>query len=231
MQITSESRFISGTFKRELKNRFLYEVQINNEDVICYVPSSCHLSNFLHLEGKRVLLTPTQTPKALTSYALFAVPHKRNYIVLNTSMANRVVEASIQSRRFSSLGKRSVVRKELLVDGYKADLYLPDSNTIVEIKSVISLEPTAISPTVFSERSIKQLQALRELLKTGHKVFFAIISLNPYVKEIHLDTKMQLYKELSLCVEDGLLLRALTCKFKNNTLLIDKQIPIIADEG
>ena len=49
-------RFVSGIFKRELKNRFLCEVVINNQDNICYVPSSCHLSNFLSLENKKVIL-------------------------------------------------------------------------------------------------------------------------------------------------------------------------------
>ena len=68
MQAASNSRFTKGTFKKELKNRFLCEVQINGEDVVCYVPSSCHLSNFLQLEGKKVLLTPTQTPNYSIKY-------------------------------------------------------------------------------------------------------------------------------------------------------------------
>lgn len=89
MQTASNPGFIIGTFKKELKNRFLCEVQIDGTDVVCYVPSSCHLSNFLKLEGKKVLLVPTKTPNSRTPYALFAVPYKRNYIVLNISMAWR----------------------------------------------------------------------------------------------------------------------------------------------
>lgn len=46
MPTLGKDRFVSGIFKRELKNRFLCEVAINNQDNICYVPSSCHLSNF-----------------------------------------------------------------------------------------------------------------------------------------------------------------------------------------
>ena len=78
----SNTEFIIGKFKRELKNRFLCEVQIDGRDVVCYVPSSCHLSNFLQLEGKRVILIPTQTQNSRTKYALFAVPFKKNYIFL-----------------------------------------------------------------------------------------------------------------------------------------------------
>ena len=112
MQTTSNPEFVTGIFKKELKNRFLCEVQINGRDVVCYVPSSCHLSNFLQLEGEKVLLVPTQTPNSRTPFAVFAVPYKRNYIVLNTSMANRAVEASLTSRRFCFLGKRLDAIKE-----------------------------------------------------------------------------------------------------------------------
>ena len=165
MQTASNPGFIIGTFKKELKNRFLCEVQIDGADVVCYVPSSCHLSNFLQLEGKKVLLVPTQTPNSRTPYALFAVPYKRNYIVLNTSMANRAIESSIQGKRFSYLGKRIDGIKEHTIDGYKADLYLPSTKTILEVKSVISVTSHAKFPTVYSERTLKQLASILELLK------------------------------------------------------------------
>ena len=96
----SNSIYTSGVFIRELKNRFLCEVKIDGKVEECYVPSSCHLSNFLQLEGKRVLLVPIQTPSSRTKYALFAVPFKKNYIVLNTSMANRAIESGLRGRRF-----------------------------------------------------------------------------------------------------------------------------------
>lgn len=174
MQTTSNLRFIIGTFKKELKNRFLCEAQINGEDVVCYVPSSCHLSNFLQLEGRNVLLVPTQTPNSRTPYALFAVPYKRNYIVLNTSMANKAIESSIQGKRFSYLGKRNDCIAEHTIDGYKADLYLPSTKTIVEVKSVISVSNNAKFPTVYSERTLKQLASILELLQNGYRVCLAL---------------------------------------------------------
>ena len=58
MQIVdTPQNFIEGIFVKELKNRFLCEVIIDGVSTICYVPSSCHLSNFLSLEGKQVLLS------------------------------------------------------------------------------------------------------------------------------------------------------------------------------
>lgn len=153
MQTTCDPEYITATFIKELKNRFLCEVEIDGEHVVCYVPSSCHLSNFLKLEGQKVLLVPTQTKNARTQYALFAVPYKKSYIILNTSMANRAIENSIHSRRFSALGKRKTVIKEHYVEGYKSDLFISDTSTVIEIKSVLSTEDTAQFPTVFSERT------------------------------------------------------------------------------
>ena len=88
MQTTRDPEYITATFIKELKNRFLCEVEIDGERVVCYVPSSCHLSNFFKPEGKKVLLVPTQTKNTRTKYALFAVPYKKSYIILNTSMAS-----------------------------------------------------------------------------------------------------------------------------------------------
>lgn len=226
MQTISHSDFVVGIFKKELKNRFLCEVNIDGEDVVCYVPSSCHLSNFLKLEGKEVLLVPTATPKSRTKYALFAVPYKKNYIILNTSMANKAIEAGIHRRRFHFFGKRKKVIKEHVVENYKTDLYLSESNSIVEIKSIISLDENAIFPTVYSERSISQLRQLNALLKKGCKAYFLIVSLHPYIKEIRIDESTEFYSELIQCIDNGLVLKGFSCRLTREGIIIDKRIPI-----
>lgn len=226
MQTISNTNFVTGLFKRELKNRFLCEVNIDGEDVVCYVPSSCHLSNFLQLEGKRVLLVPTQTPNSKTRYALFAIPYKRNYIVLNTSLANRAVENSLKNRRFCFLGERKSGVKEHTIDFYKADLYLPKTKTIVEIKSIISVADNAMFPTVYSERTIKQLNQIYQLLKKGYKVCLMIVSLHPYIKAIMIDKNSEFYAELVKCINEGLIIKAYTSRLENFTLSIDKEIEI-----
>lgn len=226
MQTISHADFTVGIFKKELKNRFLCEVNIDGKDVVCYVPSSCHLSNFLDLEGKKVLLVSTKTKNSRTKYALFAVPYKKNYIILNTSMANKAIEINIHSRRFHFLGKRNQVGKEHTVEGYKTDLYLPESKLIVEIKSIISLDKSAIFPTVYSERTLLQLEQLNALLQKGYKVCLIIVSLHPYIKEIRINKTTEFFNELIQCIDNGLVLKGFSCRLKENSVIIDKQIPI-----
>lgn len=227
MQIVdTPQNFIEGIFVKELKNRFLCEVIIDGVSTICYVPSSCHLSNFLSLEGKQVLLVPTQTLGSRTPYSLFAVPYKRNYIILNTSMANRAIENSIHSRRFYFLGERKIVIKEHMIEGYKADLFLPETNTIFEIKSIISTKHCANFPSVYSERTLQQLDAIRNLLLQNHRVCLAIVSLHPYLKSINIDNGTAFHTKLVKCLDAGLILKAYTSRLHYYKAIIDKEIPI-----
>ena len=221
------SSYISGVFVKELKNRFLCEVKIDGKVEECYVPSSCHLSNFLQLKGKRVVLIPTQGKNPRTKYALYAAPYRRNYIILNTSLSNVAIEKGIHNRRFSYLGKRSNVQKEHSVEGYKTDLYIPQTKTIVEIKSVLSENDEAVFPTVFSERTQNQLKSIQEMLEKGYKVVFIIVSLNPYIKKLTIDKSTEFYSELTRCIEKGMEIRAYTSHLENYEIEIKKQIPLL----
>ena len=221
------SSYISGVFVRELTNRFLCEVKIDGKVEECYVPSSCHLSNFLQLKGKKVVLIPTQGKNPRTKYALYAAPYRRNYIILNTSLSNVAIEKGIHNRRFSYLGKRSNVQKEHSVEGYKADLYIPQTKTIVEIKSVLSENDEAVFPTVFSERTQNQLKSIQEMLDKGYKVVFIIVSLNPYIKKLTIDISTEFYSELTRCIEKGMEIRAYTSHLKDYEIEIKKQIPLL----
>ncbi len=220
------TEYVLGTFVQELKNRFLCEVDILGESTVCYVPSSCHLSNFIDLRNKQVLLVPTNANNSRTKYALFAVPYKRSYILLNISIANKAVEANIKNRRFAYLGKRRHIRKEYKVCGYKSDLFIEDTKTIVEIKGIISKTDCALFPTVYSERTISQMKKLQELMKNGFKVCFCIISLNPYVKEIDINKGSEFNSELNKCLNLGMIVKGYSCKLIEGRLLINKQLPI-----
>ena len=88
----TDYEFIYGTFIKETPNRFLCTVLIDNETVECYIPSSCRLSNFLTLEGQTVILTPNNNPKARTRFSVYAVKVGKQFILLNLSKANRIIE-------------------------------------------------------------------------------------------------------------------------------------------
>ena len=222
---------IIGKFVSEDKNRFLCTVEVNGAKETCYIASSCRLDNFINLSGKIVLLKPTKGKDASTNYSVFAVKHKRNYILLNTSFANKAIENAMYSRKMSVLGRRVEVKREFTVENYKTDFYIPNSNTIVEVKSVISVTDKAQFPTVYSERTLKQLQTIEGLLQKGYTAHLVIVSLNPYVKELEIHKNTEFYELLSRCMSFGLRLEAFSCKLTDDgSTQIDKKIPINAPE-
>ncbi len=211
-EVSIPSNCYIGRFISESKNRFLCTVEINGVEEICYIASSCRLDNFIDLRGKNVLLRKNKRESSSTQYSVLGVKHKRSYILLNTSWANKAMETDLHSRRFSFIGTRSEIKKEAVVNGYRSDFFIPSSKTIIEVKSVISTSTAAVFPTVFSERTIHQLEAIESLLSEGYKACFFIVSLNPYVKEIKLLKDTECYKILSKCVDLGLIVKGYSCR-------------------
>ena len=215
-----------GIFIKECKNRFICEVMVEDEAIECYVPSSCRLDNFIDLQGKRVLLLPTEAPTARTRYSLFAVPYKRNHILLNIGKVNSVIERDLNKRYFSILGKRSKVYREYKLGSYKSDLFINDSKTLLEIKSVLSLEKSALFPTVFSQRTLDQLKEISALLDSGYNATLIIASLSPYVEMIQIDHSSPFYEAIKPCVEKGMQLLAVSLHISQGEARIKKRISI-----
>ena len=214
-------------FKEELKNRFLCIVETNSKDELCYIPSSCKLSNFIEMQGRTVLLRPIQSSNSRTRYEVYAVLVGKRFIVLRLSEANRAILDNLSNRRFSFLGKRTRVVKEHKVEGYKCDLFIEDTNTIVEIKSILSLNRIAYFPTVYSQRAIEQLEKIDLLLDRGYRICYFYISMNDNVNKIIINDEIeQYYPLLYQCINKGLIVKGYSLRFKDNKLSINKAISI-----
>ena len=228
MAESSDEKYITGIFLEELKNRFLCKVRVNHEDAICYIPSSCRLSNFLDLAGKAVLLRKNTTSGSRTRYAVYAVKCGRQFLLVNLSEANRVVENEIGRRFFSFFGKRKVVSHEVNIDGYKSDLFIEDTDTIIEIKSILSVDQTALFPTVYSERAVQQLRKLSSLLENGYKVCYMFVSLNPKVESISINHGVtEFYNAFCDCISRGMDVCAVSIKLINQRPTIHKRVKVL----
>lgn len=219
--------YVYGTFQTEIKNRFLCNVNIAGEEVTCYIPSSCRLSNFIDMTGRMVLLRPIETPNARTPYAVYAVKYRKNFILLNLAQANRVIEAQIKRRYFSFLGIRKTVSREYKIGGYKADLFVHDTKTLIEIKSTLSFSKEAVFPTVYSERSVKQLKEISRLLDDGYRACYILVSLNPCVKEIIISSEVEDYYKIFMeCVEKGMTYCAFSVRLREQIPEIYNKIKV-----
>ena len=148
--------------------------------------------------------------------------------MLNMSQANRVIGENISKRRFSFLGKRKRIKKECVVEDYKSDLYIEDSQTVVEIKSILSFERSACFPTVYSQRAIDQLMKLSHLLDKSYKVCYIFASLNPGVKEVKINTQIEEYYRLFVeCINKGMNIKGYAIKLRGTEAEISSELDVI----
>ena len=218
---------ISGVFVSEMKNRFLCLVRINGEVTECYIPSSCKLSNFLLLDGKEVLLKRTKGKKTRTEYLVYAVKYRRSYLILNLAQANNAIEKEIHRRLFCDLGPRKHVSREVTIDDYKSDLFINDSKTIIEIKSILTTDKKALFPTVYSERALNQLSKIEKLLKNGYSVCYMLVSLNPYVEVIELNNQdLEFYNLFSDCIKRGTKCFGVTLKISDGNPRVFRRVKV-----
>lgn len=138
MEEKSQEQFLKGIFLKEHKTRFLCSVELEGQEVECYIPASCKLSKFVELSGRQVILQSVKKSEARTHYAVYAAKIGRSYVLLNLTEANRIVEEQLYRRYFSFLGKRKRIHREYTVDGYKTDLFIEDTNTLIEVKTLLS---------------------------------------------------------------------------------------------
>lgn len=225
-----EQTFKSGIFKVELKNRFLCVVEVDGEDTLCYIPASCRISSFIDLTQREVLLSPVISHNARTKYSVYALSDRNGFILLNLSKANEAVANNLRSKRFSFLGKREHIRKEHNVDGYKSDIYIEDTCTIVEIKSILSFakDKNAIFPSVYSQRAIDQLRSLNNLMEAGYNVCYIFVSLNSNIKQLALNIEAKEYREtFKRCVKKGMKVKGVSIKLINGNPIIHSSLPVI----
>ena len=222
---------LEGCFVNEKKNRFLCEVLIDGTLHECYIPSSCHLSHFVDLPGKTVVLKENKFPTSRTKYTVFGVKNGKEIVPLQLTISNQVILHSLNSQQFSFLGAREHVEKEKIIDGYKCDLFIKDTKTIMEIKSIIDFSETAVFPSVYSERANNQLQALSRLLTCGYKVCYMFVSLSSSVQSICLNKTMtDFINPFYDCLEKGMLIKAYSVKMVDDGVLLHKEIGLIKNE-
>ncbi|MFG6117222.1 DNA/RNA nuclease SfsA [Halobacillus sp. MO56] len=219
-----------GRFLSECKNRFLCKVKVQEEEVECYVPSSSRLQNYLTLDECEVLLTANKSPKARTKYALFAVIHEGQFIILNLNKVNYIIENLIHASMLYSEHEYAIYREKLLDNNYKSDLYLisekTNSDIIIEAKGIISDEENTVFPQVNSERSLEQLYKIRDLLKRGREVHYFLVSLSPVIKRVNFEEDSKYTKLLRECVDEGLKLKTLRLLYNGYKISHDESLKI-----
>lgn len=193
---------IWGIFKGEGRYRFHCTVEIEGKEELCYLPSNCKLEKLINLRGKKVLLENIESDKF--TYFVRAVSYRNALYLLNLQEVNKIIDEDIRKRIFDFIGKRENTIREKTIEGYKADIFVGDTNTIIENKSVLTFDKEGIYPTMNSRHVNEQLQRISKLLDKGYKVYLFLIALGVGTKKIRLDEKFFEEGLLYECKNKGL---------------------------
>lgn len=188
---------IEAEYISEGNSRFICTIYLYGKPVECYVPISCKLSRLLPLTGTNILVTKNSSKSQRTEYSLFAVQNQDlSYTIISTSFANRIVKAYL-----SNIENNQSFLIEKTIKNYKCDFYLPSSNTVIEVKSIITLDEYISLPNLNSERAVNQLQVIKRLLKSGIGAKYIFIAFAPHLREITIDVSKIYGKLIKQCCD------------------------------
>lgn len=176
--------------------------------------SSSKLEDFIHFEGLphlysgRIISDATKATKVIKE-VIFEESERRGRLLAEARVANIVEYNKKVAEKLSH---------EYKIGNYKADLFIHDTNTLIEIKSTLSFSKESTFPTVYSERAVKQLTEISRLLDEGYRACYILVSLNPSVKEITINSEIEdYYKEFMKCIEKGMTYCAFSIRLHEQT--------------
>lgn len=170
--------YVRGIFKKR-PNRFIAEVEVNNEIQIAHVPNTGRCKELL-VENAVVWLKPSDNPKRKTKFSLLFVENRGHLVSIYSQQANEIVYDAIINDRINELSGYDFHQREKTIDNSRIDIYLSNENgeeCFVEVKGVtLVVGVEARFPDAPTERGTKHLNELIKLKKEGFRtaVFFLI---------------------------------------------------------
>lgn len=223
--------WVKGIYKKEMPNRFRCEVDIGGKIYTCYQPLSFKLNKIMDPEEKEVLLTRINKEDTDLVYTVYAIGiDNNNFALLNLQMVNQIFKDNIGSRKFAFLGKRNNIVCEKKIERLKTDLYLQDTDTIIEVKTIFSFDKEVLFPNIKSYRLQRQIEELTHLLKVGYKavMFFAVLT--PYPIKIIINREnLAIYEAIKLANRNGLVLKAYRIENVNINAGVGKEVQVVLE--
>lgn len=205
--------FSTGRILKEGKTRFLCTALIEGQPTEVFIPLSCKLSQFFNIDGKDALfLKKSMENDKSTSYQLFAIKMGSLFIPIEGVLANRIGKEYLSSQY-------KTIESEVMVEGYKADLYVPKTKTIYEVKCLLSDSSEISLPNAISERAIKQLEALATLAVQGYRIHYLFVCYSPKIKQIRLIDNTSYAKAFSKALSLGMKVTCLKTKMISENCL------------
>ena len=219
----------TGTFLVR-KNRFVAEIELDGERVLCHVKNTGRCRE-LFVPGVKVILQECDNPSRKTRYDLIAVYKNGHLINVDSQVTNTVVEEWVkESGYFPNL---KLVRREVTYGASRFDLYVEygeQKKAFIEVKGV-TLEEDGIArfPDAPTLRGLKHVEELIACQKDGYEAYLFFVVQMKHIRHVEPNWKThpEFGNALQKAADAGVHLLAYDCLMTENSIQADLPLPVI----
>ena len=223
---------IKGKLIKRYK-RFFVDVKLDKEIVTAHCPNTGSMKGLLE-EGNDVYLLKHDDPKRKLKYGLEIIKAQKNFVGVNTHMANKIVGHGLSNNLIKELKNNDTIKPEVFFNKETRFDFLIEKNgqkSFVEVKNVTLFrdKKTAEFPDAITTRGSKHLLTLIDAIKKGYKAYliFLVQVQNMEYFKIARDIDDEYYKNYLSAKKAGVNFLAYRCKISSKEILIEKKIKII----
>lgn len=212
----------------ERPNRFLAWVECQGRRQKAHIHDPGRLPDLVR-PGRRVLLKKGRNPKRKTAWDILAFRHQDYWCFCHSGYHRALVQAFLWQGR--PLGEPQELRPEPRIGEGRLDFYLkgPDGEWFIETKGVTwARGDVALFPDAPTQRGLRHLQSLRELLKTGYRAALWFLVFRKEAREVRPAVEIQpaFAKLLKESQKEGLLLQAFLFSYNGRFLSFERELPV-----
>lgn len=226
-------KIVQGNFV-DRPNRFVANVLINGQAETVHVKNTGRCRELL-VPACKIWLEESENPLRKTKYDLVAVEKNREgqpplMINMDSQLPNIVVEEWLG--RSGLFEEKAVIKREVKYGRSRLDFCVEEANktSFIEVKGVtLERDGVAYFPDAPTERGIKHIHELIECHRNGFGAYILFVIQMKGVTELRPndDTHKEFGEALRTASEAGVTCLAVDCIVTQDSVDIDKSVPII----
>ena len=223
---------IKGKLIKRYK-RFFADINLNGKTVTAHCPNTGSMKGLLEKDNE-VYLLKHNDPKRKLKYGLEIIKARKNFVGVNTHLANKIVNHALVNNLIKELSNCSSVKPEVFFNKETRFDFMVEKDkhkTFIEVKNVTLFRDknTAEFPDAITSRGSKHLITLIDAIKKGYKTYliFLVQIQNMEYFKIAKDIDNEYYENYLRAKKAGVNFLAYRCKISSKEIFIDKKIEII----
>ena len=210
-------------------NRFIAEVEINGRLEQCHVKNTGRCKELL-IPGVKVYVSRSDNPNRVTKYDLIAVEKGDRLVNIDSQAPNKVFMAYLKSGGY--IDGITYIKPEATHEDSRYDFYVEagERKIYIEMKGVtLEKDGIALFPDAPTERGVKHLQGLVRCVRNGCEAHVVFVVKMRGIQ--HFSPNCDIHPAFGAALVEaaraGVHVKALGCEVAPDSLVIDREIPVI----